>query len=68
MTLLSRRFEFQADEFGKNLGYATQLQSALAKLHKENLGFPVCDSLYSAYHYSHPPLLERLRALKQKQD
>jgi len=68
MTLLSRRFEFQADEFGKNLGYATQLQSALAKLHKENLGFPVCDKLYSAYHYSHPPLLERLRALKDKKD
>jgi len=68
MTLLSRRFEFQADEFGKNLGYASQLQSALAKLHKENLGFPVCDKLYSAYHYSHPPLLERLRALKEKQD
>jgi len=68
MTLLSRRFEFQADEFGKGLGYATQLQSALAKLHKENLGFPVCDKLYSAYHYSHPPLLERLRALKDKKD
>jgi len=68
MTLLSRRFEFQADEFGKNLGYADQLQSALAKLHKENLGFPVCDKLYSAYHYSHPPLLERLRALKDKKD
>ena len=68
MTLLSRRFEFQADEFGKGLGYASQLQSALAKLHKENLGFPVCDKLYSAYHYSHPPLLERLRALKEKQD
>lgn len=66
MTLLSRRFEFQADEFGKSLGYANQLQSALAKLHKENLGFPVCDKLYSAYHYSHPPLLERLRALKDK--
>jgi len=68
MTLLSRRFEFQADEFGKNLGYAVQLQSALAKLHKENLGFPVCDKLYSAYHYSHPPLLERLRALKDKKE
>jgi len=66
MTLLSRRFEFQADEFGKSLGYATQLQSALIKLHKENLGFPVCDKLYSAYHYSHPPLLERLRAMQDK--
>lgn len=66
MTVLSRRFEFQADDFGKSLGFASQLQTALMILHKENLGFPVADSLYSAYHYSHPPLLERLRALKVK--
>ena len=64
MTMLSRRFEFQADEFGKGLGYGVKLQSALIKLHKENLGFPVADKLYSAYHYSHPPLLERLKALR----
>lgn len=64
MTVLSRRFEFQADEFGKSLGYGVTLQSSLIKLHKENLGFPVADKLYSAYHYSHPPLIERLRALK----
>jgi len=66
MTVLSRKYEFQADAFAKNLGFTTQLQSALMKLHKENLGFPVADTLYSAYHYSHPPLLERLRALKIK--
>jgi len=64
MTVLSRRFEFQADEFGKSLGYGVKLQSALIKLHKENLGFPAADKLYSAYHYSHPPLLERLKALQ----
>ena len=46
MTVLSRRFEFQADEFGKNLGYGVKLQSALIKLHKENLGFPVADKWY----------------------
>jgi len=66
MTVLSRKFEFEADEFGKSLGYSTQLQAALMKLHKENLGFPVTDKLYSTYHYSHPPLLERLRALKER--
>lgn len=64
MTILSRRFEFQADEFGKSLGFGVKLQSALIKLHKENLGFPVADTWYSAYHYSHPPLLERLKALQ----
>ena len=68
MTVLSRKFEFQADSFGRSLGYSTQLQAALIKLHKENLGFPVTDKWYSTYHYSHPPLLERLRAFKTKED
>ena len=68
MTVLSRRFEFQADAFAKKLGYTSHLRSALVKLQKDNLGFPVADKLYSAYHYSHPPLLERLRALGQKND
>ena len=68
MTVLSRKFEFQADDFAKSLGFATYLRSSLIKLHKDNLGFPVADKLYSAYHYSHPPLIERLRALGTKQD
>ncbi|XP_048469036.1 CAAX prenyl protease 1 homolog isoform X1 [Rhincodon typus] len=66
LTVLSRRFEFQADAFAKDLGKATDLYSALIKLNKDNLGFPVADWLYSMWHYSHPPLLERLRALKDK--
>lgn len=64
LTVLSRRFEFQADRFGKDLGYSEPLQSALVKLHQDNLGFPVADDLYSMYHYSHPKLVERIRALK----
>lgn len=64
MTILSRKFEFEADEFAKKLRFTDELKSALIKLHKENLGFPASDPLYSSYHYSHPPLLERLRALK----
>ncbi|EDO47143.1 predicted protein [Nematostella vectensis] len=68
MTILTRRFEFQADAFAKQLGFAPHLRSALIKLHQDNLGFPIADKLYSAYHYSHPPLLERLRALGLKND
>uniref|UniRef100_A0A4W3JBB0 CAAX prenyl protease n=1 Tax=Callorhinchus milii TaxID=7868 RepID=A0A4W3JBB0_CALMI len=68
LTVLSRRFEFQADAFAKNLGKATDLYSSLIKLNKDNLGFPVADWLYSMWHYSHPPLLERLRALKDKKE
>ncbi|KAF2574603.1 hypothetical protein F2Q70_00000054 [Brassica cretica] len=33
------------------------------KLEEENLSAMNTDPLYSAYHYSHPPLVERLRAI-----
>ncbi|KAA0711125.1 CAAX prenyl protease 1 -like protein [Triplophysa tibetana] len=69
LTVLSRRFEFQADAFARNMGRSSELYSALIKLNKDNLGFPVADWLFSTWHYSHPPLLERLRALTgPKQD
>eukprot|EP00899_Mesostigma_viride_P009196 jgi/Mesvir1/18278/Mv09543-RA.2 len=61
--LLSRRFEFQADAFAKDLGYCESLCSGLVKLQEENLSSMDSDPLYSAYHYSHPPLIERLSAL-----
>jgi STE24 endopeptidase len=65
MTALSRRFEFQADEFAANvLGKADKLSSALINLNNDNLGFPIYDWLYSNWHHSHPPLLERLAVLK----
>lgn len=63
MTVLSRRFEFEADAFAKILNKAADLRSALVKLNKDNLGFPVHDWLFSAWHHSHPPLLQRIKAL-----
>lgn len=66
MTQLTRRFEFQADAFAKQLGKTEHLKTGLVKLYKDNLSFPLCDWLYSTWHYSHPPLLERLRALDDK--
>ncbi|PVD28913.1 hypothetical protein C0Q70_11508 [Pomacea canaliculata] len=65
MTMLSRHFEFQADAFAKSMHFAEKLKSALIKLNCDNLGFPLTDWLYSAWHYSHPPLLERLKALSK---
>jgi len=67
MTALSRHFEFQADDFAATiLGRGPQLQSALIKLNNDNLGFPIYDWLFSAWHHSHPPILERLSVLKTK--
>lgn len=65
VTVLSRRFEFQADDFAKSLHKAVPLRTALIKLNKDNLGFPVTDWLYSSWHFSHPPLLERLKVLEK---
>lgn len=62
-TALNRRFEFQADAFAKLLNKAADLRSALIKLNRDNLGFPVYDWLFSAWHHSHPPLLQRIRSL-----
>jgi len=67
MTNLSRKFEFQADEFAGDLGRAVPLRSALIKLNNDNLSYPVYDWLYSAWNHSHPPLLERIEALKKYQ-
>ena len=64
ITQLTRRFEFQADSFAKELKQANALKSALMKLYKDNLGFPIADPLYAAFNHSHPSLVERLRALE----
>lgn len=63
LTSLSRKMEFQADEFAKSLGKASYLKKALVKLHKDNLSFPINDWLFSAWHHSHPTLLQRLEEL-----
>lgn len=68
MIQLIRRFEYQADGFAKSLGYKDYLSTALTKLYKDNLSFPIADPVFSAFHHSHPTLLERLRALSDKKE
>jgi len=63
MNCLTRMHEYQADQFAKDLGYADNLCTGLVAIHKENKGDMNPDHLYSAYHHSHPTLLERLKAL-----
>ncbi|BBN19886.1 hypothetical protein Mp_8g14580 [Marchantia polymorpha subsp. ruderalis] len=62
LNLVSRAFEFQADAFARKLGYADSLRG-LIKLQEESLSAMNTNPWYSAYHYSHPPLVERLQAL-----
>lgn len=67
MTCLSRRFEYQADKFALDLGFANELGNALIKLNIDNLGFPIYDPIYSAMNHSHPTLLERLSKLNESE-
>lgn len=63
----SRRNEFQADEFAKELcGTEKNLITALIKLNRENLNDFTPPKLYCIFNYSHPPLLERIKTLKKE--
>lgn len=61
----SRRFEYEADLFArKAMGEPQSLIQALRKLSEKNLSNLTPHSLYSAFYYSHPTLLERERAVQ----
>ncbi|VDK64231.1 unnamed protein product [Onchocerca ochengi] len=63
--IISRRLEFAADRFSEKLGYGYELRKALIKLGKDNLLLPIDDPIYSMFNHSHPPILERIAALKK---
>lgn len=62
--LLSRRHEFEADAFARRaMGAATPLVGALRRLAEKNLSNLTPHPWFSAFHYSHPTLVEREKAL-----
>ena len=62
----SRRDERQADRFAVDVsGRARELADALAKLARENLSNLHPHPLYAKFYYSHPPVTERIRALRE---
>ena len=52
---ISRKHEFEADDFAVKQAKADTLIQALVKLYKENANTLTPDPLYSAFHDSHPP-------------
>ncbi|KAH7165733.1 myosin-like coiled-coil protein-domain-containing protein [Dactylonectria macrodidyma] len=66
MNIITRKFEFQADAFAKQLGYPEELARSLLKLQIQNLSTMDADWMYASYHFSHPHLSERLKALGWK--
>ncbi|MCB0453571.1 MAG: M48 family metallopeptidase [Aequorivita sp.] len=65
MNYLSRKFEYQADDFAKATFAATPLISGLKKLSKNSLSNLTPHPLYVFAHYSHPTLLQRFRNLEK---
>jgi STE24 endopeptidase len=63
---LSRRHEYEADRYAVQLARApSALASALVRLNGENLSNLHPHPWYSAWHYSHPVLVERLAAIEE---
>ena len=61
----SRRNEFEADAFAAKLGYASLLASALKKISVDNKAHLNPDPLYATFNYTHPPVIERITALRK---
>lgn len=61
---LSRRAEFQADDFAKAMVGGQPMIAALTKLSRDNLATLTPDRLYAVFNYSHPPVPERIAHLK----
>ena len=64
MNYMSRKFEYKADHFANIHTKAVDLISSLKKLSVKNLSNLTPHPAYVFIHYSHPTLLQRIKALK----
>jgi STE24 endopeptidase len=64
MRLLSRKNEFEADAYAKETFSGKALSDALKKLSVDSLSNLYPHPAFVFFHYSHPPLLQRLKAIE----
>jgi STE24 endopeptidase len=64
MNLFSRKNEYQADRYAKETFSEAPLISSLKKMTVNHLSNPQPHPAYVFMHYSHPTLLQRMRAMK----
>ena len=64
MNYMSRKFEYQADNYAKKTFASKPLISSLKKLSKNSLSNLTPHYLYVFIHYSHPTLINRIKNLK----
>lgn len=63
--ILSRKFEYEADDYAKTTFNAGSLITGLKKLNKKSLSNLTPHPLYEWYYYSHPSLAKRIQNLKK---
>ena len=63
MNIMSRKFEYQADNYAKETFSAKPLIKSLKKLSKNSLSNLTPHPAYVFMHYSHPTLLQRIKNL-----
>ena len=63
-TAMSRKNEFEADNYAKETYNGDSLVLALKKLYVDSLSNIYPHPLYVFFHYSHPPLLERIKNIE----
>ena len=66
MNALSRKFEYQADNYAKRTFNARDLVNALKNLTRKSLSNLTPHPLYVKVNYSHPSLLQRVKNLKKQ--
>lgn len=65
MSLMSRKHEFEADQYAGEHASADDLTKALVKLYEENASTLTPDPLHSLFYDSHPPAALRIARLAQ---
>jgi len=66
MNLFSRKHEYQADAYAAKQGLGKDLVNALIKLSVSSLSNLQPHPLYLFFHYSHPTLLQRKKAIEKQ--
>ena len=61
---VSRRHEYQADDFARRMVGAEPMVSALVRLSRDNANTLTTDRLYALVNFSHPPMSLRVQRLR----
>ncbi len=63
---ISRKHEFEADDYAAEQADARALISGLVKMYRDNASTLTPDPLYSSFHHSHPPAPVRIAHLSDR--